>query len=431
MSQKLSRRDFLKLASLTAGGLMLAACQPKTDSGVPAGKEVTLEFWTFNDYAVGTALDTFNTFISEFQDANPGIKVNITGKPGTDILAGLIAGAGTGDLPDSVQIQLGAGGDLMAVGALADLKSYWDASSEDFKKQYNQDTMSLLLQDGKCYGLPFSAYATVLYRNLKVLKAAGIDPAAGVKNWADYTAQVEAIAATGASGMGKVLGSDWIQKHWYGGVTGAKKDTLSADGKSTTMEADKYATLFEFLLELKPATAGALMYDQAATDLFVTDKCGFLTMGPWLSPTLDEATKNSGLEWDAVEIPGQGDADRGSVKGGEFTCVMPTDNVEAAWKWASFACDFNQEKRFAVNLGRFMANDKVVADPEVQKNWLVALTGKCFNSAMLEGPLMKKVATGWSQPEIDNGAAVDQGSMTAKEAAEKLIADMNQILSEG
>jgi len=429
MSQKMSRRNFLKLAAVTAGGMfMAAACQPKT--GAP-GKEVTLEFWTFNDYAVGKALETFNTFISEFQDANPGIKVNITGKPGTDILAGLIAGAGTGDLPDSVQIQLGAGGDLMAANALADLKSYWDATSEDFKKQYNADTMALLLQGGKCYGLPFSAYATVLYRNLKVLKDAGIDPAAGVKNWADYTAQVEAVAAKGLTGMCKVLGSDWIQKHWYGGVTGAKKDTLSADGKSTTMEADKYATLFEFLLKLKPATAGAFMYDTAATDLFVTNKCAFLTMGPWLSPTLEEAAKNSGLEWDAVQIPGQGDSDHGSVKGGEFTCVMPTKNVEAAWKWASYCCDFNQEKRFAVNLGRFMANDKVLADPEVQKNWLVILTGKSFQEAMLEGPLMKKVAAGWSQPEIDYGNAVDQGTMTPQEAAEKLITEMNKILSGG
>lgn len=106
MTRALSRREFLRLAGLAAGAVALASCkapaeepvdEPVEDepADVPApAEDVTLEFWTFNDFAVGKALELFETFIGEFESDNPGVKVNITGKPGGDILTGLITGAG-------------------------------------------------------------------------------------------------------------------------------------------------------------------------------------------------------------------------------------------------------------------------------------------------------------------------------------------------
>ena len=439
MTHKMSRREFLKLAGVTAGVVTLAACGTKATVkptekptvGAPPAAAVTLEFWTFNDYAVGVALDLFNTYIKEFQDANPGIKVNLTGKPGTDILTGLVTGAGSGQLPDSVQIQLGSGGDLIQVGALADLAPYYKGLSDDYKAQFNQPTLALCIQGDKVWGFPFSAYATILYRNLKLLKKAGIDPTAGVKDWADYKSQLEKVKAAGAMGQGKVLASDWIQKHFYGGVPGAKKDTIAADGKSTTLEADKYAILFQYLLDLKPYTAGSFMYDQPSTDLFISDGLAFITMGPWLAPTFEDAKTKSGLEYDAVLIPGQTTNDKGSVKGGEFTGVMPTKNVEQAFKWATYVSDWPQETRWTAKIGRIMANDKALAQPDAKANWLAQVTYEAYKYAMSEGAFMKKIATGWSQPEIDYGTQVDTGVLTPVDAAKKMIDDENKILSGG
>jgi hypothetical protein len=78
-----------------------------------------------------------------------------------------------------------------------------------------------------------------------------------------------------------------------------------------------------------------------------------------------------------------------------------------------------------------MANDKALQQPAPMANWLVQLTSKSFPEAMNEGPFMKKLPTGWSQPEIDHGSLVDQGTETAEEGAQKLIDEMNAILSEG
>jgi multiple sugar transport system substrate-binding protein len=440
MSRRMNRREFLKLAGGTAGAIALSACAPKATEApaeqkpaqpAPPGEEVTLEFWTFNDYAVGKALELFETFIAEFEEANPGTKVNITGKPGEDIRTGLITGAGAGELPDVVQIQMGTGGDLIETGAIADVRTYWDEQSDEFRNQFNQDWMALLLKEGHCWGLPFTAYSTILYRNLNVLKDAGIDPDAGVADWEDFAAQAKTVKEMGPWGLAKILGSDWIHKHWYGGVTGADKSCIAPDGKSTTMEADSYATLFEYLVGLQPYTAEPFMYDTATTDLFVTNQMAFVSMGPWLAPTLEEAKAESGLEYDAVLIPGMTAQDKGGVKGGEFTPVMPGPNLEMAWKWSAYVSDAPQTSRFASELGRFLANDKALQDPAVQENWLVQLTAEAFTMAMAEGPFMLKVASGWGQPETDYGTLVADGSMEPAEAAEKMIQEINEILAEG
>jgi multiple sugar transport system substrate-binding protein len=439
MSKNISRRDFLKMASLTAGAAVLVACggQAEAPAGEqpegqpPAAGEVTLEFWTFNDYAVGKALELFNGYIAEFQDNNPGIKVNLTGKPGSDILAAMVAGAASGELPDSIQIQLGVGGDLIQVGALADMAPYWNTMSEEFQTQFNPGAMDPCKQEGKVWGLPFSAYAAILYRNLKVLRNAGIDTEAGVKDWEDFASQLEKVDAAGIKGNGKILGNDWCQLHYYGGVEGTSKQRIKENGKETALTVEAYTKLFEYAKRIQPYCVGSFMYDTATSDLFMTDQLAFVSMGPWLAPTLEEAVASQGLEYDAVQIPGETESWKGTIRGGEFTGICPTDNVDAAWKWASFISDYPQEAKWAAGIGRLMANDKALAQPEVQENWLVQLTGAAFNTAIDETLFMKKVATGFGQPEVDYGSLVDTGSMEPAQAAEEMIPAINDILAGG
>jgi len=67
----------------------------------------------------------------------------------------------------------------------------------------------------------------------------------------------------------------------------------------------------------------------------------------------------------------------------------------------------------------------------VQKNALVQITGKAFNTGMDEALFMQKTATGYGQPEIDFGSQVDTGTMKPAEAAPKMIEAINKILSAG
>jgi multiple sugar transport system substrate-binding protein len=435
------------MAGLTGIGAVLAACAPSAattapqaaattapgaaPTTAPSAKSATLEFWTFNDYATGVPLQLFNGFIKEFQTANPNIKVNLTGKPGSDILPNVLAGAGSGDLPDAIQIQLGVGGDLISVNALQDMEPYWATTTADYKGQFNKGALDPCIQNGKVFGLPFSAFAAILFRNLTVLKKAGVDTSAPPKDWTEFLDQLAKVDKAGLKGTGKTLGSDWIQLHWYPGVPGTSKRRISPDGKATEFKAEAYQKTFEFLLKVKPFTVGSFQYDTATADLFSTNQLAFCTMGPWLAPTLDAVKGKNGFDYDVVEIPGMDANTKGTIRGGEFTGMTSLKQKDETWKFIQYISDYPQEAKWAATIGRLMANDKALAQPDVMKNALVQVTGKAFNTGMDEARFMQKTATGYGQPEVDFGSQVDTGKLTPAEAAPKLIDAINKILSAG
>jgi ABC-type glycerol-3-phosphate transport system substrate-binding protein len=154
-------------------------------------------------------------------------------------------------------------------------------------------------------------------------------------------------------------------------------------------------------------------------------------MGPWLAPTLDAVKGKNGFDYDVVEIPGQTADTKGSIRGGEFTGMTSLKNKDQAWKFIQFISDYPQEAKWAATIGRLMANDKALQQPDVQKNTLVQVTGKAYNNAIDEARMMQKNVTGWSQPEIDFGTQVDAGKVTPADAGPQMIDAINKILSAG
>jgi len=168
--------------------------------------------------------------------------------------------------------------------------------------------------------------------------------------------------------------------------------------------------------------------DQAATDLFTTNKMAFFVSGPFADPAFQQAKKNSGLDYDYILIPGQTADIHGAVYGGEFLAVLKTNKADAAWKWASFLADAAQMKRFAAGIGRYVSNDVVLADPEIKKNALLQLTSKAFATAVPEVPLMADLPEQFLQPMADNGTLILLGKQTPQQAAKNAIDQMNQSL---
>src|SRR5205085_2490679 len=80
---------------------------------------------------------------------------------------------------------------LLKVNVLKDLAPQWNSLSDDYRKQFSPAVVKLLNRDGKTWGLPYTTFATIVYRNLTVLEKAGIDAAAGIKDWNDWLAQAK------------------------------------------------------------------------------------------------------------------------------------------------------------------------------------------------------------------------------------------------
>ncbi len=406
---------------------LILAASISTSQWAAASEPVTIDFWIFQDFLAGNAGTLIKKFASEFENANPGIKVHLVGKTAPDILSGVIMGAGSGALPDAITTQYAYAGSLVKAGLIKDVSSEWTAMPSSWQQQFSPWAVKILTKDKQVLGIPFTGYASILYRNLTVLRKAGIDPEVGVKDWADWLAQSKKIKESGFFASAKYLDFPWGHLSFYGGVKGAQMG-LSPDGKSLTMDVSKYADALAFMKDFQSYSSDVSFADQAATDLFTTNKMAFMVTGPFADPSFEQAKKEKGLEYDYILIPGQTADTHGGVYGGEFLAVLRTAKADAAWKWASFLADSAQMKRFAAGLGRYVSNDIVLADPKIKNNALVQLTSKAFETAVPESPFMVDLPEQFFQPMADNGSLILLGKETPQQAAKSAIDQMNQAL---
>jgi multiple sugar transport system substrate-binding protein len=413
-------------ASSSPGASPAGASPAGTDAGPSAaGEAVNLKFWTFADFTTGTAAELLSTFIDEFEASHPGITVELIGKPAPDIITGITATAGSAESPDVVTTQLSEGGTLVGAGALRDLAAEWEAAGDAYRSQFNPAFTSVLAQDGQVWGVPFTTYSTLLYRNLTVLEEAGIDPSAQITDWSVWKQQIDTVKQAGKQGLPSYFAGPWQFMNIYGGTPDATF-ILSADGRSTSLDASKLTQTLEFLKSVEPSGAPVDAIDQAATDLFVGNEMAFLVQGPWLDPTLKEA---SGLNYDFVPMPGAQAGKTGGVRGGEFLTVPAgTAHPAEAWQLVQYLSDAAQTSRFAEGLGRLVANDAALATPEVQANLLVKTTATAFGSAVDETPLMQKLPANFQQPIGDAVAAVGSGSLDPAAAGQQIVDGLNQSL---
>lgn len=395
----------------------------------PAAKPVTLDFWIFSDWATGTAGDLFNSMIRDFENANPGITVNMIGKSGDDIQNGMVTGAGTGVEPDVATLGLNFGDTVVRTGVIQDVKPWFDAMPNSYKSQFNTAAMAALSSGGHVWGTPFTTYAITLFRNLTVLKAAGIDPSAGIKDWADWVDQCKKIKAAGYDCVPDMMQDGGFLEDAIAGVGG--QNGVSADGKTTTITADQVKQAIDMIETMKPYMTQVSDWDQATTDAFTSNKIAFVYNGPWGDPGYIAAkAKNPAFDYDYTLIPGNSATTFTGTYGGEWIAVTTGPRAQAAFKFAAFLSDAPQAKRMATVLGRTVLNNVAMADPAVQKVPLAVLGATATKSYFEDAVWFQFWPLAARQPFVDAIQSAKTGTDSAT-AAQKCINDLNAILTAG
>jgi multiple sugar transport system substrate-binding protein len=393
-------------------------------------QNVNLEYWTFPDYASGPMGDLQMKFISEFEAAHPGVKINITGKSGDELNAATVSAAASGTLPNINTGTTSMGANFVAVNALKDVYDSWMAQPEAFRAQINQSMLKEVSPDANSMlGMPYTGYATFLYRNLKVLKAAGIDPNEKVETWDQWLAQMKKVKDAGYIAFPSVYDDWWNFTNIYSGAATDDEWGIDFENKVTKINPEKYIQTVKFLEEAKKYGTDLGMQDQATTDLFLSDKLAFLPGGPWMNPTYQEGMKNTGLEYDYVLIPGATPDNTGGVRGTEFIGFNPNDpNFDLAWQFVMYLVDEPQLKQVAETIGRFNANDVVNSEVE---DPLLTMTAEAAKSSLPERPpfFVEPYPGNYYQALQDNLALITSGEMTPEEGAAALITELNAIIA--
>jgi multiple sugar transport system substrate-binding protein len=392
-------------------------------------KNVTLEFWTFSDYATDVGGDLMKTFISEFEAAHPGVKINMTGKGGDELNTGIVTSKASKTLPDVYMGTTSQGALFTKIDAMKNVSDTWMAMPEAYRTQFNAEMIKEVTpQANAMYALPFTGYATFLYRNLTVLKAAGIDPSEKVETWDAWLAQMEKISAAGYKGMGSFYNDWWDFTNIYSGAATAEEWGIDFVNKKTLINPDKYIQTVKFLEAAKAYGTENGDQDQATTDLFLSNKLAFIVTGPWMNPTFEAAKKNSGLDYDFVLIPGATPDNKGGVRGTEFIGFSPdSPNFELAWEFATYICDEPQLTRWGQALGRFNANDAAIAKVD---NALLKITFDAAVSSLFERPphFVDAYPGNYYQVLQDNLAQITSGALTPEKGAEELIKNLNDTI---
>ena len=215
-SKSLSRRDFLKLSAVAAGGIasanmlgmpFITMAQDTTEITIVApGRELGIKYWD-------VIIEAFN---AKMQADGKPFRAKQTPGPATDndYVTKITLDAASGTLGDVVSVNSARYEDMAAAGYLADLTPLLE-KSEDWA-QYSQVVKDQLTIDGKIYGVADAGTFTLYYRK-DLLSEAGIStdqPA----TWDDfYKIADQILTKTGATPAGIPGARAWGGGTWEEG----------------------------------------------------------------------------------------------------------------------------------------------------------------------------------------------------------------------
>ncbi|MBT9606238.1 sugar ABC transporter substrate-binding protein [Microbacterium sp.] len=229
------RRNAIKLVSAAAAAttlLAMAGCS--SNSAAPSGGgDVTLEFaqWWEPELPDGQ----FRALMDQFEQENPGIKVDLVSGPYASTKEQLFAGAASGTMPDVVGLDGAWVSDFAKQGVIADMsKLMSDAGYDD------SQLASQIQVDGSTYMIPVINFVYPMFTNDALLSQAGVSaPPSTRTEFADAAKKIKALG-------GDVSG--WVLPLSLEAPNGVQNDVMSwvwasggsmlKDGKPDLTNAD-------------------------------------------------------------------------------------------------------------------------------------------------------------------------------------------------
>jgi len=209
-------RRILKLAGAATAAvtvLAVAGCAAG-DSGTDGGDggDVTIEFaqWWEPELPDGE----FRALIDEFEDANPGITVELVSGPYASTKEQLFAGAASGTMPDVVGLDGAWVNDFASPGVIADLTALMEENDYD-----DSELASQIQVDGSTYMIPVVNFVYPMFTNDTLLADAGVTaPPTTRTEFADAASKVSALG-------GDVSG--WVLPLSLEAPNGVQNDVMS------------------------------------------------------------------------------------------------------------------------------------------------------------------------------------------------------------
>lgn len=325
-------------AARVLAAVALTAAAAACGGGGPP-EQVVLDVLMADDWA-GT--DAVLDVVRGFEADNPGVRVDLVGRPFSQILDDVAAAAAAGQPVDVAHHHAFAAG---AIGLAEPLDDRWSDGTFD-AAAHVEGAMADVTWGSTRYGVPLDVNALML------LRAPGVPAPA---TFADVRRVAErAAAAEGAPAM-TLSANAWEAYGWIRANGGEVVDVAADGSPSFTLDAPANVEALAFLGDLVAdgLAYGPLTRDVStdATDLFRAGDTALLTTGTWVIADLEARAHPHA----AGRMPSGGDVgDPGTALGGSSLFVgRGSDQVDLSVAFVQALTADDVAVRLALEEGRF------------------------------------------------------------------------------
>lgn len=345
--------NFKRLLTIfTALSLVLPACL-NTTALAQDNEQVTITF---------SLWDVFDqTLIDAFEEANPGIKVELVTTPDSDysqkVNTSLIGGTAA-----DVILAFEADIQRFAENGLVEKLDDYVANTESFDMDDFVPAVQELTEDmNGIYGLPWTLAFEIMYYNKDMFDTAGLDYPTNDWTYEDFNEAAIALTIRDGDNVTQ-WGADALTFRglWWS-LIGAFGDDIYTDGQIDL--GDGLAKAIEYQDKLtnidkvspQPSSGGEM------ADLFASGRVAMSRNGSWMIANY----KDNEFNWDIAPLP-TGDRDYNALHTGFYTINANSEHKEEAWKFIEFMMSHEGQTMYSEIYNNVSALESVAAEGAYQ-----------------------------------------------------------------
>lgn len=393
MNKSRTKRLGALVAASTVAFLGLAGCAP-ADGG--DGGDVTLTWW--HNATSDPQMGIYEDVAAEFEEAHPGVTVEVTGYQNEDLQRTLIPNAlQSGDAPDVFQVW--PGGEVAAQAEAGYLKDLSEPLADEIAAYGG--VVKPWEVDGKQYGMPFSFGITGIWYNTELFEQAGIEGTP--ETLSELEDAVEKLKDIGVSPIAVGAGDLWPAGHWWYQFALASCPTDVLQESIANLEFDDECWIdagnqLEDFLATEPFNEGFLATPaqtgaDSSNGLVANQTAAMEFMGPWNAGTIGSLTPEGvapeWLSWFPFpSVPGAAGDPTIAMGGGDGWGVA-ADAPDEAVELVRYLSSADVQRRFAEAGSGIPANPEAadaLTDPNL-KAIAAGLAGSSYVQLWLDSAL--------------------------------------------
>lgn len=350
-----------------------------------AAKEVTITYWTHDN---GPSNTFEKTLITQYEAANPNVKINYLPVPGAQIVTKLATSIAGGSGPDLVNVirravpQLASKGLLTPVNFLSIEKVYGaqykgsSAGKKYFDSLYSPKVRNAFVWNGRQVGIPHEVASYTMWTNKAFTAKAGIK--SFPKTWDELIASCKAItdANPGITPLVLPLNSSGQMYQVFDQIVRAAGGKLiTSDGKTPfldTASVIKSLTLWRDLVKTHKCIDPSIgpIAGATASDLFAQGKSAInLSSASWYIPYLKTGYPKVYDNYDVGQLPKFNATDKpagGAIY--SYSLLVPKTSKQSveAWKFGIWLSSKGQD--YFDNTGVWLGDLKTLNSKDTVKS---------------------------------------------------------------